>query len=95
MAEHVLTNIFFEQFDLHPLLAQGIAETGFVRCTPIQALALPVALQGRDVAGQAQTGTGKTCAFLVAVMNRLLTRPAMPERRDNDPRACPRLSRWP
>jgi ATP-dependent RNA helicase RhlB len=87
MAEHVLTNIFFEQFDLHPLLAQGIAETGFVRCTPIQALALPVALQGRDVAGQAQTGTGKTCAFLVAVMNRLLTRPAMPERRDNDPRA--------
>ena len=87
MAEHVLTNIFFEQFDLHPLLAQGIAETGFVRCTPIQALALPVVLQGRDVAGQAQTGTGKTCAFLVAVMNRLLTRPAMPERRDNDPRA--------
>src|SRR5690348_7057532 len=87
MAEHVLSNIFFEQFDLHPLLAQGIAETGFVRCTPIQALALPVALQGRDVAGQAQTGTGKTCAFLVAVFNRLLTRPAMPERRDNDPRA--------
>jgi len=87
MAEHVLSNIFFEQFDLHPLLAQGIAETGFVRCTPIQALALPVVLQGRDVAGQAQTGTGKTCAFLVAVMNRLLTRPAMPERRDNDPRA--------
>src|SRR5690348_10015313 len=67
MAEHVLTNIFFEQFDLHPLLAQGIAETGFVRCTPIQALTLPVALEGRDVAGQAQTGTGKTCAFLVAV----------------------------
>ncbi|HEX6614542.1 MAG TPA: DEAD/DEAH box helicase, partial [Rhodanobacteraceae bacterium] len=87
MAEHVLTNTFFEQFDLHPLLAQGIAETGFVRCTPIQALTLPVALEGRDVAGQAQTGTGKTCAFLVAVFNRLLTRPAMPERRDNDPRA--------
>src|SRR5690348_9289715 len=87
MAEHVLTNIFFEQFDLHPLLAQGIAETGFVRCTPIQALTLPVALAGRDVAGQAQTGTGKTCAFLVAVMNRLLTKPAIPERKDNDPRA--------
>ena len=87
MAEHVLTNIFFEQFDLHPLLAQGLADCGFTRCTPIQALALPVALQGRDVAGQAQTGTGKTCAFLVTVMNRLLTQPAMAERRDNDPRA--------
>jgi ATP-dependent RNA helicase RhlB len=87
VAEHVLTNIFFEQFDLHPLLAQGLADCGFTRCTPIQALALPVALQGRDVAGQAQTGTGKTCAFLVTVMNRLLTQPAMAERRDNDPRA--------
>jgi len=87
MAEHVLTDTFFEQFDLHPLLAQGLADCGFTRCTPIQALALPVALQGRDVAGQAQTGTGKTCAFLVTVMNRLLTRPAMAERRDADPRA--------
>ena len=87
MAEHVLTDTFFEQFDLHPLLAQGLADCGFTRCTPIQALTLPVALEGRDVAGQAQTGTGKTCAFLVAVFNRLLTQPAMPERRDNDPRA--------
>ncbi len=87
MAEHVLTDTFFEQFELHPLLAQGLADCGFTRCTPIQALTLPVALQGRDVAGQAQTGTGKTCAFLVAVFNRLLMQPAMPERRDNDPRA--------
>src|SRR5579875_2316372 len=85
MADHVLTDIFFEQFDLHPQLAAGLADCGFVRCTPIQALTLPVALAGRDVAGQAQTGTGKTCAFLVAVMNRLLTKPAMPERHDNDP----------
>ena len=51
-------------------------QTGFTRCTPIQALTLPVALTGRDVAGQAQTGTGKTAAFLVAVLNRLLTQPA-------------------
>ena len=87
MAEHVLTDIFFEQFDLHPHLAAGLADCGFTRCTPIQALTLPVALKGRDVAGQAQTGTGKTCAFLVAVFNRLLTQPAMAERRDNDPRA--------
>jgi ATP-dependent RNA helicase RhlB len=87
VAEHVLTDTFFEQFDLHPLLAQGLADCGFTRCTPIQALTLPVALEGRDVAGQAQTGTGKTCAFLVAVFNRLLTQPATPARRDNDPRA--------
>ncbi|MCE5233188.1 MAG: DEAD/DEAH box helicase, partial [Xanthomonadaceae bacterium] len=87
MSQTVLTDTFFEQFDLHPLLQQGLADCGFTRCTPIQALTLPVALTGRDVAGQAQTGTGKTCAFLVALMNRLLTLPATPERRDSDPRA--------
>jgi ATP-dependent RNA helicase RhlB len=87
MADQVLTDTFFEQFNLHPHLAAGLAACGFTRCTPIQALTLPVTLAGRDVAGQAQTGTGKTCAFLVTVMNRLLTRPAIPERKDNDPRA--------
>ena len=87
MATQVLTDIFFEHFDLHPLLQQGLADCGFTRCTPIQAMTLPLALNGNDVAGQAQTGTGKTCAFLVALMNRLLIREAMPERRDQDPRA--------
>jgi ATP-dependent RNA helicase RhlB len=87
MSEKVLTDTFFESFDLHPLLQQGLADTGFTRCTPIQALTLPIALEGRDVAGQAQTGTGKTCAFLVAMMNRLLTHPAAPDRKDSDPRA--------
>ncbi|HET6804575.1 MAG TPA: DEAD/DEAH box helicase, partial [Frateuria sp.] len=87
MSETVLTDTFFTNFDLHPLLQQGLAEAGFTRCTPIQALTLPLALTGRDVAGQAQTGTGKTCAFLVALMNRLLTRPAVAERKDSDPRA--------
>ena len=87
MADQVLTDTFFEQFDLHPTLARGLADCGFTRCTPIQALTLPVALTGRDVAGQAQTGTGKTAAFLVAVFNRLLTRPALAERRPEDPRA--------
>jgi ATP-dependent RNA helicase RhlB len=82
-----LTDIDFDSLGLHPLLSQGLADAGFVRLTPIQALTLPVALPGRDVAGQAQTGTGKTCAFLVAVMNRLLTRPARAGRRDIDPRA--------
>ena len=87
MATHVLTDTFFEQFDLHPLLLKGLAECEFTRCTPIQAMTLPPALAGRDVAGQAQTGTGKTCAFLVALMNRLLTQAALPDRRDSDPRA--------
>ncbi|MEW5835473.1 MAG: DEAD/DEAH box helicase [Pseudomonadota bacterium] len=87
MSETVLTDTFFTNFDLHPLLAQGLADAGFTRCTPIQELTLPVALTGRDVAGQAQTGTGKTCAFLVAMMNRLLTQPAAADRKDSDPRA--------
>lgn len=54
----------------------GIREAGFTHCTPIQAQTLPIALAGRDVAGQAQTGTGKTAAFLVALYQRLLTHPA-------------------
>ncbi|HEX6833462.1 MAG TPA: DEAD/DEAH box helicase [Rudaea sp.] len=87
MSQTVLTDTFFTNFELHPLLQKGLDEAGFTRCTPIQALTLPVALTGRDVAGQAQTGTGKTCAFLVAMMNRLLTRQALPERTAADPRA--------
>jgi ATP-dependent RNA helicase RhlB len=87
MSETVLTDVFYENLDLHPLLQQGLAAAGIARCTPIQALTLPVALTGRDVAGQAQTGTGKTFAFLVALMNRLLTHPAAADRKDADPRA--------
>ncbi len=82
-----LTDIVFESFDLHPSVLSGLNAAGFVRCTPIQALTLPVALSGRDVAGQAQTGTGKTAAFLVAVLNRLLTQPAVADRKQTDPRA--------
>jgi len=56
----------------------GITDAGFLNCTPIQAQTLPLALAGRDVAGQAQTGTGKTAAFLVALYQALLTRPPPP-----------------
>jgi len=59
-------------------LLAGIRDAGFSNCTPIQAQTLPIALSGRDVAGQAQTGTGKTAAFLVALYQALLTRPAPP-----------------
>ncbi|WP_426701851.1 DEAD/DEAH box helicase [Rhodanobacter sp. Col0626] len=87
MSQTVLTDTFFANFDLQPLLQQGLDDSGFTRCTPIQEMTLPLALGGRDVAGQAQTGTGKTCAFLVALMNRLLTTPAVADRKDSDPRA--------
>jgi ATP-dependent RNA helicase RhlB len=87
MSQHPLTEITFESFDLHPRMLSGLNAAGFTRCTPIQALTLPVALTGRDVAGQAQTGTGKTGAFLVAVLNRLLTQPAVADRKLTDPRA--------
>ena len=87
MSDKPLTDIAFSSFELHPDLQAGLESAGFSRCTPIQALTLPIALRGGDVAGQAQTGTGKTLAFLVALMNRLLTRPALAERKPEDPRA--------
>src|SRR5450755_3678214 len=87
MPQHPLTDIFFDSFDLHPHLLAGLHAAGFTRCTPIQAQTLPLALAGRDVAGQAQTGTGKTAAFLIALFNRLLTDPGSADRPQNAPRA--------
>ena len=87
VSDKPLTDITFSTFDLTPPLLAGLDGAGFTRCTPIQAMTLPVALAGGDVAGQAQTGTGKTLAFLVAVVNRLLTRPALADRKPEDPRA--------
>jgi ATP-dependent RNA helicase RhlB len=77
----------FANMDLGQALKQGIAEAGFVACTPIQAQTLPLPLAGRDVAGQAQTGTGKTAAFLLATFNHLLTQPAPSGRQSVQPRA--------
>ena len=57
---------------------QGIREAGFVTATPIQEAALPLALKGKDVAGQSQTGTGKTAAFLIAGFTRMLANPVPP-----------------
>ena len=82
-----LTDTRFDQFELPDSLLQGIKEVGFECCTPIQAETLPVALKGQDVAGQAQTGTGKTMAFLIALYNHLLTQPAPEHRKVNQPRA--------
>ena len=66
----------FDSLGLAPPVLQGVRDAGFAHCTPIQAQTLPIALAGHDVAGQAQTGTGKTAAFLVALYHTLLTHPA-------------------
>jgi len=87
VSDKPLTDICFENFDLDPLLLKGLDEANFIRCTPIQAITLPLTLAGKDVAGQAHTGTGKTAAFLVALFNRLLKNPAHPDRGSLDPRA--------
>jgi ATP-dependent RNA helicase RhlB len=77
----------FASLGLRPEIMQGITAAGFVNCTPIQAQTLPIALAGRDVAGQAQTGTGKTAAFLLALYQTLLTKPAGPNRSPTSVRA--------
>jgi len=80
MSDTHLSDLTFSALDLQAPLMRGIEEAGFTRCTPIQAQTLPFALAGRDIAGQAQTGTGKTAAFLVALFQNLLTKPAAPTR---------------
>src|SRR5918996_3519615 len=65
----------FTQLKLNPALVKATKELGFVRPTPIQAAAMPPALQGRDVIATAQTGSGKTAAFLLPIINRLIDRP--------------------
>ena len=62
----------FDELKLPEQLQLGIAEAGFTICTPIQERTLPITLEGTDIAGQAQTGTGKTAAFLITLFTRLL-----------------------
>jgi ATP-dependent RNA helicase RhlB len=87
MSDAHLSQLTFDSLSIPESVKRGIAEQGFTRATPIQAQTLPIALAGRDVAGQAQTGTGKTAAFLIALFNRLLTDPGAPNRPANAPRA--------
>ena len=72
-----LTDLRFADLPLSAELQRGIAEAGFTQCTPIQSEALPLALDGQDVAGQAQTGTGKTAAYVIALFQRLLNQPPL------------------
>ena len=74
MADTHLSDTKFEDLDIHAKVKQGVVDSGFEFCTPIQALSLPLALQGKDISGQAQTGTGKTAAFLIATLNQLINK---------------------
>ncbi|PVX31869.1 ATP-dependent RNA helicase RhlB [Pasteurella langaaensis DSM 22999] len=85
MSTEHLSQQRFADLPLHPKVLEALQRNGFEYCTPIQALSLPITLQGKDVAGQAQTGTGKTMAFLTATFHHLLTH--QPEVIPNQPRA--------
>src|ERR671919_2365776 len=65
----------FTQLKLHPDLLRGVKDLGFQRPTPIQADAIPPALGGRDLLACAQTGSGKTAAFLLPILNGLMEKP--------------------
>jgi len=86
MSQDHLSDLRFDSLVLDERIHAGIRDAGFEFCTPIQASTLPIALEQRDVAGQAQTGTGKTAAFLVATFQRLLNTEA-PVEGQKQPRA--------
>jgi ATP-dependent RNA helicase RhlB len=72
VSPHLTDGKTFTEFNLSDEILKGIENAGFVRCTPIQELALPITLAGEDIAAQAQTGTGKTAAFLITLFQHLL-----------------------
>ena len=61
----------FESFGLRPYLLRGIKELGFSAPSPIQAQSIPIVLKGKDLIAQAQTGTGKTAAFAIPILNKI------------------------
>lgn len=85
-AAPAVQNCRFTDFDLPEPLMRAIEDLGFTRCTPIQSDILPAALAGRDASGRAQTGTGKTAAFLIALFARLLNNPLNEKRKKGAPR---------
>ena len=62
----------FKTFNFHPQVAAGVTAAGYTTPTPIQEQAIPPVMQGRDVMGLAQTGTGKTAAFVLPILHRLM-----------------------
>ncbi len=78
--------ITFKSLDIPEVVLKGIDKLGFTACTAIQEKTLPITLSGADVAGQAQTGTGKTAAFLISTFSRLIKKP-VPDAKRSSPRA--------
>ena len=76
----------FHDLGLSDLLLHAISDLGFEYCTPIQAELLPSSLSGKDAGGRAQTGTGKTAAFLITVITRMLNKPIQDKRKPGMPR---------
>ncbi|MDP6736811.1 MAG: DEAD/DEAH box helicase, partial [Nitrospinaceae bacterium] len=70
-----MDQITFESLPIPEPVLKGIRDADFKYCMPIQGKTLPISLAGKDVAGQAQTGTGKTAAFLITLFTRLLKNP--------------------
>jgi len=70
--EILLQTLYFEDMNLKPQLLQMIKAKGYVKPTPIQEKSIPIALEGYDVMGQAQTGTGKTAAFAIPILNKVI-----------------------
>ncbi|MBI0104536.1 MULTISPECIES: ATP-dependent RNA helicase RhlB [Gilliamella] len=87
MIQSYLTKTTFNQFSLHPLIIKALEKKGFVYCTPIQEQTLPLTSKGIDIAGQGQTGTGKTIAFLASTFNHLLNNDPLADHKPNQPRA--------
>ncbi len=79
----------FAELHLHPLLEAAIEKSKFTECTPVQEATIPHILEGKDVAGLAQTGTGKTAAFLLPLMDRILRSQDAAQKKDADPAAPP------
>lgn len=83
--DHLFSTTLFESLDLQPDLLRGVRDLGFKQLTHVQDRVLPVSLAGRDVVAQAQTGSGKTAAYLLTAYQRLLAKPR-PEASPGDPR---------
>ena len=87
MSEKHLTTTRFDSFPLSEKIMRGVKEAGFTYCTPIQEASLPLGLEGKDIAGQAQTGTGKTAAFLLATFENISKQSSHKDIKLNQPRA--------
>jgi len=77
----------FHDFNIRIELLHAISDLGFQYCTQVQAETLPNSLSGKDITAQAQTGTGKTAAFLITIFNQLLNKPIKEKRKSGTPRA--------